>query len=111
MLTQLRFKNWRSLRNEVVIKDLTPITVFIGANSTGKTNILDALHFMRHSVNNGIVSGVKNWGGRHSIRTLGTNDNAIVELEYSLKLHNDPNPITELLALKFEGRDIPFLFG
>jgi AAA15 family ATPase/GTPase len=36
----------------VVIEDLTPITMFIGANASGKSNILDGLYFLRHALTN-----------------------------------------------------------
>jgi predicted ATPase len=79
MLTELRFKNWRSLR-DVTISNLTPITVFIGANSSGKTNIFDALHFLRRSVNVGIDVAVFNWGGMDKIRTLSASPHDNIEL-------------------------------
>jgi AAA15 family ATPase/GTPase len=41
MLTRMTFKNWRSLRDVTI--DFTSITLFIGANSSGKTNILGVL--------------------------------------------------------------------
>lgn len=44
MLTQLHLKNWRSLRDVTI--DFAPITVFIGANSSGKTNLVSALEFL-----------------------------------------------------------------
>jgi len=56
MLTQFGFKNWRSLRDVTI--DLSPITVFIGANSSGKTNIVDGLRFHRDSSKNGLVQTV-----------------------------------------------------
>lgn len=75
MLTKLRLKNWRSVKNAEI--DLAPITVFIGANSSGKTNILDALRFLqdiRKESNGGIVGSVRyKWGGREKLRTMKLN--------------------------------------
>lgn len=56
MLTRLRLKNWRSVKDATI--DLSPITVFIGANSSGKTNILDAIRFKRDSLTKGLVQVV-----------------------------------------------------
>lgn len=70
MLTRLQLKNWRSLRD--VSTDFTPITVFIGANSSGKTNILDALHFMRFAKKNGLREAVFAWQGSPKIRTTNS---------------------------------------
>jgi AAA15 family ATPase/GTPase len=47
MLTQLHLKNWRSLRDVTI--DFAPITVFIGANSSGKTNIVEGLEYLLRS--------------------------------------------------------------
>src|SRR5258708_24484356 len=82
-LTRLRFKNWRSLR-DVTIDNLTPITVFVGANSSGKTNILDALHFMRSVTERGLRETTFAWGGREKIRTLGVDSSVEVDLTFAL---------------------------
>jgi predicted ATPase len=84
MLKRLRFKNWRSLR-DVEIDNLTPITVFIGANSSGKTNILDALHFLRYAAQKGTGEAIFAWRGRDKIRTFGVYDH--VEISYEVLLN------------------------
>lgn len=81
MLTELRFKNWRSLRN-VTISDLTPITVFVGANSSGKTNILDGLHFLKRS-NVSPEVAVFLWQGLEKIKTLDVSIQGDVELGFT----------------------------
>ena len=75
MLTRLRLKNWRSIKDETI--DFTPITVFIGANSSGKTNILDALYFLRTAVTWGIREAIYAHSGLEKVRTIGTKDPAI----------------------------------
>ncbi len=110
MLTKLRFKNWRSLR-DVTIDNLTPITVFIGANSSGKTNILDALRFRRHATTKGIVEAVLNWGGYRKIRAIGASDNDTVELEVTVTDKQVEDSITETILMKFDKRDFPFRYA
>jgi predicted ATPase len=73
MLTELRFKNWRSLRDVTI--ELTPITVFIGANSSGKTNILDALYFLRYAMESRPAQATFVWGGREKILTQNIPEN------------------------------------
>ncbi|MCX6049788.1 MAG: AAA family ATPase [Chloroflexi bacterium] len=82
MLTHLRLKNWRSLR-DVEIADLTPITVFIGANSSGKTNILDALYFLRNIAEYGIVETVFTWGGRQKICSVNATPVEPIGIEFT----------------------------
>lgn len=57
MLTRLQFKNWRTLQ-DVTIDNLTPITVFIGANSSGKTNIIDALYFIQQATDRDLAEAL-----------------------------------------------------
>lgn len=66
MLTKLRFQNWRSLQ-DVTIEKLTPLTVFIGANSSGKTNIIDGLKFLREATADSPLQAIHNRRGFKNI--------------------------------------------
>jgi len=99
MLTKLRLKNWRSVKEAEI--DLAPITVFIGANSSGKTNILDALYFLRESSEDGILQAVQNRGGAEKVRSLGADPIGPVEIEFSFKADALGDELTYLLGLKF----------
>jgi len=82
MLKQLHLKNWRSLRDVTI--DFTPITVFIGANSSGKTNIIDALKFRRSAARNGLRQAISRWNLSSEVLTHGIYvDELVVELLYS----------------------------
>jgi len=111
MLTQLKFKNWRSLKDET-IDFTTPITVFIGANSSGKTNILDALYFLRYVLNKGVLQTVMD-SGFMKIQTDALQNEGDVELRFTYALHPEVSklPVTEALILKFDKRDVPFQFA
>ncbi|MCO3314396.1 ATPase, partial [Pseudomonas aeruginosa] len=41
----LRVENYRALR-EVVLNDLTPLTVLLGPNGSGKSTIFDVFNFL-----------------------------------------------------------------
>ena len=45
MLKKLRLTDFKSFVDETV--DLAPLTLLVGANASGKSNFLDAIHFMR----------------------------------------------------------------
>ncbi len=78
MLTRLRLKNWRSVKEET-IDFTTPITVFIGANSSGKTNIIDALYFLKRMIKeNSPQSTFDNTVGA---LTIGTRPTEPIEFE------------------------------
>lgn len=99
-LSRLRLQNWRSLR-EVEI-DFTPITVFIGANSSGKTNILDALSFLRECQTDGVVQAVQNRGGAEDIWTMAPSPlHEPLEIEISLVTRQDHRPLQYRLTLDY----------
>ena len=105
MLTQLKFKNWRSLKDET-IDFTTPITVFIGANSSGKTNILDALYFLRYVLKEDDKQAIYNWGGSRRIRNLHAGEDQPVNLEFSY-LSSDGVLYTQRTEIKFTINFIP----
>jgi predicted ATPase len=108
MLTRLRFKNWRSLR-DVEIDELTPLTVLIGANASGKTNILDALRFLRDMTNADSLSWLSYYLEREKARTLGASSDDPIELELSFQLPTDESRhLTYTLDLNPAGQDVDF---
>ena len=107
MLTRLRFKNWRSLR-DVTIDNLTPLTVFIGANSSGKTNIVDAMSFLRRMFRENTPEAIYFQGERENIRTLGIDDNEPLELELSSQPDKTDYRLTYALIMQPEGKIIHF---
>ena len=107
MLTQLRFKNWRSLR-DVTISDLTPITVFVGANSSGKSNIVEALNFLRQMVKEDAPEAVYFQAQRQKIRNLQASDQAPIEIAFSFAL-GDYDNLSYLLAMQPEGDKTKFV--
>ncbi|HAX79562.1 MAG TPA: ATPase [Cyanobacteria bacterium UBA11372] len=48
MLKQLILENWKSFRHAVL--DIDPLTVLIGTNASGKSNALEALEFLKRTV-------------------------------------------------------------
>ncbi len=109
MLKRIHIQNWRSLR-DVVIEDLTPITVFIGANSSGKTNIMDALRFLRDSEVRGLESAVYELGYQRILTdTLKPESERSVTLDFTYQLPS-ADLLREQLILTFEQRTLPFTY-
>ncbi|GIK64940.1 MAG: hypothetical protein BroJett018_27340 [Chloroflexota bacterium] len=106
MLTKLRFKNWRSLR-DVTIEDLTPLTVFIGANSSGKTNIVDGLHFLRDSNQYGVFKAVSGRNGMEKVRSFSAMDIEPLEIEFSFTPSYSLPPLCYEVGIKYENNLLP----
>ncbi len=58
-------KNYKSLASVSV--DLEPLTIFVGANGSGKSNLLDALQFLGECVTGQVDIAVRSRGGLHEI--------------------------------------------
>lgn len=71
-LTRLRLKDWRNFRS--VDCPLTPRTFIVGPNASGKSNLLDALRFLRDvaSEGGGLQAAVSRREGFKAIRSLFT---------------------------------------
>jgi predicted ATPase len=64
MITWIRIQNFRSLVDVSV--DLDPLTVLIGLSGTGKSNFVDAIRFLRDSLNDRNMNAMK-LGGVHRL--------------------------------------------
>jgi predicted ATPase len=65
-LTRLTVSNYRSIGENVSI-DFEPLTVLVGINGSGKSNLLDAPRFIAHALTDGLESAVEM---RHGFDTL-----------------------------------------
>jgi predicted ATPase len=65
-ITRLRVKNYRGLAD--VDLTLGPLTVFVGLNGAGKSNLLDALRFVRDVVADRMEIAVGQRGGMSALR-------------------------------------------
>ena len=66
MITRVHIKNYRSLENVDI--ELGRLTVLVGRNGAGKSNFVDALRFVRESLQIGIEAAVANRNGLASLR-------------------------------------------
>ncbi len=65
-LTRLQAKNFRSLADVTV--SLAPLTIFVGPNASGKSNVLDALRFIRDAMITRLHQAVNQRGGMSALR-------------------------------------------
>ncbi|MBP9654910.1 MAG: AAA family ATPase, partial [Rhodocyclaceae bacterium] len=71
LITRLKLKNWRNFR-DVEVK-LGPRGYLIGANASGKSNLLDVFRFLRtiaQSEGGGLQKALKDRGGLTKLRSL-----------------------------------------
>ncbi|HEX3344351.1 MAG TPA: AAA family ATPase, partial [Polyangiaceae bacterium] len=82
MLTRLRVKNFRLLRDVTI--DLGEVTVLIGPNSAGKSTVLEVLDFLARCASGKLEDAVAAHGGMESIRTIGVQEPVVIETTWSL---------------------------
>jgi predicted ATPase len=85
MLTKLRIQNFKSWRDTGSIR-LAPITVFFGANSAGKTSLLQFLLMLKQTSESSDRSRVVHFGDDYSLVELGTFQDLIFEHDVKNKL-------------------------
>ena len=63
-------KNFRSIRDAEL--ELGPLTVLVGPNASGKSNLVDALQFLVDSLEQGLGYSVRKRGGFGAVIPLAT---------------------------------------
>lgn len=85
-ISRIRVKNWRNFR-EAEVGDVADIVYLLGPNASGKSNLLDALRFLRDvakSKGGGLQDAVDSRGGLSKIRCLHARKDTEVLLEIDL---------------------------
>jgi predicted ATPase len=107
LVTRLVLKNWRNFRDvDIRLRDRTYL---LGANASGKSNLLDVFRFLRDvskSQGGGLQKAVTDRGGIRKLRCLHARRDPEVRIEVSLA-HNADDTKPEwryILAFKPEGK-------
>lgn len=91
-LTRLKVRNWRNFREAEVY--LSPRAFFVGPNAAGKSNLLDAIRFLRDlvkPVGGGLSAAVAERGGIASLRCLEARG-VRTEVQIEVDVGNDEQP-------------------
>jgi len=105
LITRIKLKNWRNFR-EVDIP-LKPRAYLIGANASGKSNLLDVFRFLRtlaQTDGGGLQKAIKERGGLGKVRSLHARQDPGVRIEVELtdSTHTEPMSWCYVLAIKSE---------
>lgn len=65
-IREVHVRNYKSIGEATV--DLSPLTIFVGANGAGKSNFLDALGFVADALTDSVELAFKNRGGIAAVR-------------------------------------------
>ena len=109
LITRLKLKNWRNFR-DVDVK-LGPRGYVIGANASGKSNLLDVFRFLRtiaQSEGGGLQKALKDRGGLSKLRSLHARKDPEVRIEVDVsEFVADASPSWRyVLGFKSEGKGL-----
>lgn len=116
MLEGFRIQNFGVLKdikmgklwNDYSELPLTPLTVVIGKNGTGKSTLLDAFGFMADCLKHGVEDAfdLNERGGFEKVVSMGTTGPIRFELYYR---EADERPITYELEIELDDKDRPII--
>ncbi len=103
MITRIRIRNFRSLRD--VTFEPGRINVLVGRNCAGKTNFLDALKFLTHVATNGLSRSFADRGGFGEVCWKGMGAARVVSFEVDLAFQSSQGggPCKAHYLLEVEG--------
>ncbi|MBU6439851.1 MAG: AAA family ATPase [Betaproteobacteria bacterium] len=106
-ITRLKLKNWRNFRNVDI--PLGPRTYLIGANASGKSNLLDVFRFLRtlaQTEGGGLQKALRDRGGLARLRSLHARNDPELRIEVTLHDADAQGSRTwrYALGLKTEGK-------
>ena len=80
-ITSLKVQNYRALR-DVVIPDLTPLTVLLGPNGSGKSTVFDVFAFLSECFTDGIRRAWDRRGRFRELRSRESEGPIVIEFKY-----------------------------
>ena len=84
-IENLRVQNYRALQ-DLELKSIAPLTVFLGPNGSGKSTIFDVFAFLSECFTVGLKKAWDKRGRFKELRTRGQEGYIIIELKYREKL-------------------------
>ncbi|MEO5348040.1 MAG: AAA family ATPase [Magnetococcus sp. YQC-3] len=118
-LEGVRIRNYRALRditlgrlwNRRELEPLTPMTVVIGKNGTGKSSLFDAFSFLGDCLRVGVEEAcdLRERGGFHRLRAHGIQEPIAFELYY--REGSNARPITYELTINADKSGRPYVQG
>ena len=104
-IESLRVKNYRALR-DIELKQLKPMSVFLGANGSGKSTLFDVFAFLAECFTDGLRRASDKRGGFKELRTR----DCYGPIEFELKYREKPGiPIITYHLSINEDEEDPFI--
>ncbi len=80
-IESLHVKNYRALR-DLSLEPITPLTVLLGANGSGKSTVFDVFAFLKECFSDGLGAALDRRGRLSELRSRSSEGPIEVELAY-----------------------------
>lgn len=97
MLQSFRLQNFKAVRDSHMVK-LTPLTVFIGNNGSGKSSLIEGMETLQNIVEEGLDWAMQQWRGFEHVWHQGTSHSPVTK---ALQRPRFSNPIKFSLRGKY----------
>lgn len=106
-IESIRIKNFKAFQ-DVELRNLPDLAIFVGANGVGKTTLFDVFGFLSDALKNNIRSALINRGGFKEVISRGQQGLIEFELQFRLKIAGKDRLVTYRLEIG-EERGKPFI--
>ncbi len=97
----LRVKNFKTFK-DIKLTNLPTISVFIGANGTGKTSLFDVFGFLRDSLQDNVKVALQKRGGFKEVVTRGETGPIEIEIKFREDVGKTSPLVTYSLTISLE---------
>lgn len=87
MITEIELKNFRSILHDKV--SFKPLTVIIGANGSGKSNLIKSLEFLSIIASEGVLEAVNSFGGFSALVPKAIAEDDVRKAKVSMRIVAD----------------------
>lgn len=91
-LVDLSISHYKSL-SDIALTDIQPVTVLVGCNGVGKSNVADALRFLRDAISQGLDHAVSTRGGIGLIRQYSPTKPFQISFDFGFAEEDDPSHV------------------
>lgn len=103
LIRTIRLRNFLSFGPETEEFELLPLNVLIGQNASGKSNLMEALGFLRAAPND-LTVPIRDGGGVSEWLWKGTKENPVAEIHVIVASPKSPTPLRHIIAFTMAGQ-------
>ena len=109
-IQSIRLKNFKMFR-DVVIRDLPPLAVFVGANGSGKSTLFDVFGFLRDALTENVEAALRarDRGGFREMRTRGEAGPITIELKFRMKVADRERTVIYAIVIDQDKSGAPLI--